>query len=128
MLWGGCLLFPCFAVRYFGILVSYAAEGIQKCEHGHSSEHIKQSPALLVVRELRLGFRHRAINLPPPILLLLLQAHACHRVSYSHRLCSFSLSTRTLQVAKNFDKFLSIQFVYQSYGNLYLITEYLHGN
>ena len=37
---------------HFGISVSYAAESIQKCEHDHDYEHIRQSSALLVAREL----------------------------------------------------------------------------
>ena len=54
MLSGGCLLFHRFAVSrlaisvfwHFGISVSYAAGGIQKCEHDHDNEHIRQSSAL----------------------------------------------------------------------------------
>ena len=37
---------------HFRILISYAAEGIQKCEHDHDYEHIRQSSALSVVTEL----------------------------------------------------------------------------
>ena len=37
---------------HFVISVSYAAEGIQRCEYNHDYEHIRQSSTLSVVREL----------------------------------------------------------------------------
>ena len=55
MLTGGCLLFRCFVVRYFGILefrCLNAAEGIQKCKHDRDDKHIRQSSALSVVGQL----------------------------------------------------------------------------
>ena len=67
------LLF-CYSVfRYFDISVFRTAEGIQKCEHDHDYEHIWQSSALSVVRELSSdqGNQTSSNQSFPPILLLL---------------------------------------------------------
>ena len=61
--------------RYFGVSVSYAAEGIQKCEHDHDYEHIKQSSALSVVRELSSIHLSRFF---PPYSSSSAAVHACH--------------------------------------------------
>ena len=79
---GGCLLFCCSLFRYFGIFsisVSYAAEGIQKCEHDHDYEHIRQSSALSVVREAS-DIQQSSF---PPYFSSSTTVHAYRRVSFS---------------------------------------------
>ena len=72
-------VFACFAARYFGISVSYAAEGIQKCEHDHGYEHIRQSSALSVVRELP---NIQQSSFPPIFLLPLLYTRTAESRSH----------------------------------------------